>query len=109
MEGILRGRLPVTDPDLQFYYGVSLYRLGRPKEGAAILKKAWRNGYQDARSLFYLGSAMSDAGNLEEAESYLEMAWHKERYNHEIRKALADVYRKRGKLEKAAAIITGKK
>jgi len=109
VEGILKKKQPVTDPDLQYYYGVSLFKMGYFSDSADILKKAYRNGYQDARSLFFLGSAMSASGNYEGAELYLEMAWQKERFNRDIRKALADVYRRQGKLEKAAAIMTGRR
>lgn len=109
VEGILKKKQPVTDPDLQYYYGVSLFKMKQFEKSADILKKAFRNGYQDARSLFFLGSAMSASGNYEEAESYLEMAWQKERTNRDIRKALAEVYRRQGKLEKAAAVTTGRR
>ncbi len=105
IEAILRKRKPLTDADLQYYYGISLLKTGMFQEAVVSLKNAYRAGYHDSDSLLFLSRALVKTGDLEEAEKYLEMAHRKDHLNHAVTSALADVYRKRGKLKEAAAVM----
>ncbi len=105
VEAALRQRGPLDDPDLFYYYGVSLLKIKKYPEAVTALKKACGSGYHDADSLLYLSKALVHSGDVKGAEGYLEMAHRKSPYNYDVISALVDVYRRQGKLKKAAAVM----
>lgn len=79
-----------------FYYGASLYHLGRNRESLSSLMFARANGFIGDEIDYYTGLALESEGRLKEAAAMLRSAHETNSYNKDIRKALIRVYRKSG-------------
>ncbi len=94
-----------TNVNTAFYYGASLYHVGRNKESLRSLMSARENGFIGEEIDYYTGVALEGEGRLKEASEMLRASYEADRYNKENKKALIRVYRKNGEFEKAEYIL----
>lgn len=88
-----------------FYYGASLYRVGRNSESLKSLVFARENGFIGEEIDYYTGLALESEGKLKEASEMLRAAYDANIYDKEFKKALIRIYRKTGEFEKAEYIL----
>lgn len=94
-----------TNVNTAFYYGASLYYLGRNKDALNSLFFARENGYIGEEIDYYTGLVLENEGRSKEASEILKAAYEASKYNKEIKKALIRIYRKTGEFEKAEYIL----
>ncbi len=94
-----------NDVNASFYYGVSLYHLGRFPESFERIRYARSSGYMGGEIDFYTALNLERAGRDEEALAYLESAYRLDRKNRTVKKALIRLYRKLKKFSQAERII----
>lgn len=91
-----------------FYYGASLYHLGRNRESLISLLSARNNGFIGEEIDYYTGLALENDGKLKEAAEMFEAAYNADKFNKEYKKSLIGIYRKNGEFEKAEYILRRK-
>ncbi|HRX46148.1 MAG TPA: hypothetical protein P5120_01400 [Spirochaetota bacterium] len=98
-------KLMLENVNTAFYYGASLYHVGRNKEAFMSLMSARKNGFIGEEIDYYTGLALEGEGRLKEASDMLFASYKADSYNIETRKALIRVYRKNSEFEKAEYIL----
>lgn len=88
-----------------FYYGASLYIVGRNKESLDSLLYARKSGFIGDEIDYYTGLALEREGRFTDAAEMLKSSYEVNRYNSEVKKALIRVYRKTGEFDKAEYIL----
>jgi len=98
----------ISDVNMSFYYGASLYHGGRNKEALDRLRYAHNKGFTGFEINYYLGLVMEKLGNLSEAAAYMERAYYANRRHRDIKISLIRIYRKAGRMEEAEVIFRKK-
>ncbi len=94
-----------TNVNAAFYYGVSLYHIGRYDESLKSLVYAAENGFIGEEIDYYTGINLEKLGRLTEALAMLKSAHEKNMRNKDIKIALIRVYRKTGDFEMAESLL----
>lgn len=97
-----------TNVNTAFYYGASLYQIGRNEEALKSLIVAKDNGYIGDEIDYYTGLVLEKDGRLSDAVKMYRSAYETNRYNKEIKKALIRAYKKSGNFEMAEIILRKK-
>ena len=98
----------ISDVNMSFYYGASLYHGKRNSEALEKLMYAYNNGFTGFEIYYYLGLVLENAGKLPEAASFMEKAYYAERRNTDVKISLIRIYRKAGRQEDAEVIFRKK-
>lgn len=91
----------ITDVNMSFYYGASLYHGGRYREALERLKYAYRNGFPGYEINYYLGLVYEKMDNLTESARYMEQAYSANRRDQDVKVSLIRIYRKAGRFSEA--------
>ncbi len=102
---IFRERSPGTNPNLLFYYGVSLFETGNYTRASDYLKKAITEGRTDYEAYHYAGKALVKKGENRASLPYLERARNMNGEDNDVARSLANAYRKLGRYDDAARIL----
>lgn len=94
-----------TNVNTAFYYGASLYHIGRNREAFSSLMFARENGFIGDQIDYYTGLVLENEGKLKEAADMLRSAYNTNSYDKEIKKALIRVYSKSGDYEMAELLL----
>jgi len=97
-----------TNVNAAFYYGASLFHLGRNKESLNSLLSARNNGFIGEEIDYYTGLVFENENKLKEAAEMFEAAYNYDKFNKENKKSLIRIYKKIGEFEKAEYILRKK-
>jgi tetratricopeptide (TPR) repeat protein len=98
-----------NNPNVLYYYGVSLFMQGKPARALPVLKRAVVNGRTDYRSYLYIGLALERMKENKESLRYLKEAWQLKYKDPDVNRALVRVYHALGKYNDAAKILQEQK
>lgn len=105
---LLEKHSPGSDPALTFYMGASLAGTGRYSEALPYLEKSESRGSNNPDVYYFLGYIHEKRGKVDAAiENYRE-ALKRNRFHNGARKALLDVYTKKGMFREAEILIRGR-
>jgi len=102
---MLDGRNIKDKPELNFMYGVSLYKTGKYRKAAKALRIAVKQGYDDIDAIYYSGLSLSKAGDTAGSIPYLERAWKRYSRDPELNRTLYRAYRDLGRYDDAERIL----
>ena len=96
---------PGSNPNLLYYYGVSLYNAGKYDAAIGQFKKAIEEGRTDQDVYHYLGLAYDKTGDIGKALPVLERAFEMDVTDRDAARSLTGAYRKLGRYQDAARIL----
>ena len=102
---IFKKNSPGTNPNLLFWYGVSLYETGGYARAVGYLKQALNEGKADYEIYHYIGLAFEKSGDTRASLPYLEHARNMNADDPDVGMSLANAYRKLGRYNDAAKIM----
>jgi tetratricopeptide (TPR) repeat protein len=98
----------ISDVNMSFYYGASLYHEGRNREALERLRYAYKNGFTGFEIDYYIGLVLENMEKLSEAAVFMEKAYYANRRHRDIKISLIRIYRKAGRMEEAEVIFRRK-
>jgi tetratricopeptide (TPR) repeat protein len=106
---VFRKNNPGGNPNLLYWYGVSLYETGGYARSAVYLKKALDRGNTGYKVYHYTGMALEKSGDTRASLPYLERARKLNMDDPDVGFSLANAYRKLGRFNDAAKIMRSTK
>ena len=94
-----------NDPELFYLAGMSYFHTEKYGKAKEMLQKAMARGYPTGRLWYYMGFAAMKSGDRKNAERWLLAAHRQDRKDMKPRKALAELYQKRGAYGRAASLM----
>lgn len=93
------------NPNILFYYGISLYSLGDNNRSIQTLKQAINNGKTDFLPYYHVGLAYERMKQYPDALHYYREAWTRKYRDNDVNRSLVRVYRVMGKYDEASKML----
>ncbi|OHD64021.1 MAG: hypothetical protein A2176_05350 [Spirochaetes bacterium RBG_13_51_14] len=102
---IFKKNSPGANPNLLYYYGVSLFETEKYAGSTRYLKRAIEEGRRDYKVYHYIGRAYVASGDTRASLPYLDRARNLNVEDPDVANSLAGAYQKLGRYDDAARIL----